>query len=324
MTWKTLLKQSQITPAALLQQLNLPLSMLDDLQIGDKLFPLQATPGFIARMEKGNPNDPLLLQILPLGAEALNPPGFVDDPLDEQSQNPLPGLLHKYNGRVLLITSGACAINCRYCFRRNFPYADNNPGRIGWQAVLDYIRQDTSIHEVILSGGDPLTLTDSSLQNLLSGLEAISHIQTLRIHSRIPIVLPERINSHFGHIFKNTRLNKVMVIHANHPNELDHSVHEALMMLKSLGFHLLNQSVLLKKINDSANVQIALQHKLFAFGVLPYYLHLLDPVKGAAHFETPVKVAQALVQELSKHLPGYLVPKLVKELPGNASKTRLG
>jgi len=315
-----LLKQSQLTPLQLLQNLNLPLTLLDELKIANRLFPLRITPGFLSRIEKGNPKDPLLLQVLPLGAEKFNPPGFVEDPLDEQSQNPLPGLLHKYHGRVLLITSGACAINCRYCFRRSFAYAENNPGQQGWDLVLAYIENDPSICEVILSGGDPLTLTDSSLKKLLTGLEKITHVQTLRIHSRIPVVLPERIDGHFGQVFQNTRLSKVMVIHTNHANELDETVFSALDALKNLGFQLLNQSVLLKGINDSTETQVALQRKLFAFGVLPYYLHLLDPVKGAAHFEVSKAEAQTIMSEIVKILPGYLVPKLAREIPGESSK----
>ncbi len=320
MNWKTLLKQSLIQPKDLLKQLELPESLLNDLNIGHSLFPLRVTQSFINRMEKGNPQDPLLLQVLPLEPEAVNPPEFIDDPLQEQTANPLPGLLHKYQSRVLLITSGACAVNCRFCFRRNFPYDTNNPGTEGWEHVLAYIAQDLSIHEVILSGGDPLTLTDISLKNLLQGLEAIPHVTTLRIHSRIPIILPERIESDFITLFQRSRLQKVMVLHINHPNELDDSVKPALANLKIAGFQLLNQAVLLRGINDSADTQIILQRKLFQFGILPYYLHLLDRAKGTAHFEVSLAEAQCIICQMMDALPGYLVPKLVQEVPGKPSK----
>lgn len=319
-SWKESLKNAITDPEILLQTLALPKTLLDDLAIGSRLFALRVPYSYLSRIEKGNPKDPLLLQILPLGLEADNPPDFVEDPLQEIHQNPLPGLLHKYHGRVLLITSGVCAVNCRYCFRRSFPYQENNPGQRGWQTVLKYIAADQSIKEVILSGGDPLTLTEASLQKLLEGLEAIAHVTTLRIHTRIPVVLPERIDSAFCRLFESARLNKVMVIHVNHPNELDAAVGEALVKLKACGFTLFNQSVLLRGVNDSAETQIVLQQKLFACGVTPYYLHLLDPVKGAAHFAVPLAEAKMILRKMMDVLPGYLVPKLAQEIPGEKSK----
>ena len=320
-SWKQALKNAITDPKELLKRLELPESLLESLNIGNQLFPLRIPESFLARIEKGNPKDPLLLQALPLGIEAKVIEGFTRDPLQEQTHNPIPGLLHKYHGRVLLITSGVCAINCRYCFRRSFPYSENNPGNQGWQSVLKYIENDFTISEVILSGGDPLTLTDTSLENLVRGLEAISHVTTLRIHSRIPVVLPERIDADFCTLFRNTRLEKILVVHVNHANELDEKVKIALQTLKETGFTLLNQSVLLREINDTAEAQIQLQRKLFAFGVLPYYLHLLDQVEGAAHFYVSQQEGQALIAAMMKELPGYLVPKLAREIPQELSKT---
>lgn len=322
-SWKQSLKNAISDPKVLLQSLDLPASLLDDLNIGHQLFPLRVPQSFVARMEKGNPKDPLLLQVLPLGLEAKIFEGFHKDPLEEQTHNPLPGLLHKYHGRILLIASGACAINCRYCFRRSFPYDENNPGTQGWDAVLQYVRNDPSITEVILSGGDPLSLTDTSLKKLLTGLENIAHVTTVRIHTRMPIVLPERIDEAFCALFAHTRLLKVMVIHANHPNELNAPVATALQKLKHLGFTLLNHAVLLRDINDTAETQIALQRKLFEFGVLPYYLNLLDRAAGTAHFEVSLSEAEILIAKMTAILPGYLVPKLVRETPGEKSKTML-
>lgn len=320
-SWKHALKNAITDPRELLKRLELPESLLESFNIGNQLFPLRIPESFLARIEKGNPKDPLLLQALPLQIEAEFTEGFSNDPLEEQTQNPVPGLLHKYQGRVLLITSGVCAINCRYCFRRSFPYKENNPGTEGWQNVLAYIKSDSTISEVILSGGDPLTLTDISLQNLITGLEAISHVTTIRIHSRIPVVLPERIDADFCALFKNIKLEKILVLHVNHANELDAKVKTALYDLKSARFTLLNQSVLLREINDTLTAQIELQRKLFTFGVLPYYLHLLDQVEGTAHFYVSQKEGQILLAEMMKALPGYLVPKLAREIPHELSKT---
>ncbi len=321
--WKTALKTAITDPAQLLKMLALPSDLLPELLKGEALFPLRVPLEFVARMEKGNPKDPLLLQILPFGLEAHASPGFVDDPLEEQAANPIPGLLHKYYGRVLLIANGLCAVNCRYCFRRNFPYEDHRSSGAAWTQVLDYIEKDPSISEVILSGGDPLTLTDSSLKSLFLGLQKIPHVSTLRFHSRIPVVLPERIDADFLALFAHFPFHKVMVLHVNHPNELNTAVHTALSALKNAGFTLLNQSVLLKGINDEVDIQIALQKKLFASGVLPYYLHLLDHAKGTAHFEVDLAHAQQLMAALRLKLPGYLVPQLAREVPGLGAKQSL-
>ena len=286
-------------------------------------FPLRVTEAFASRIRPGDWFDPLLLQVLPTASELRTQPGYSDDPLDEAVSNPLPGLIHKYHGRLLLTVSGGCAINCRYCFRRAFPYQDNNPGREGWRAVLAYIAGREEIEEVILSGGDPLTATDDSLAALAAGLERIPHVQRLRIHSRLPIVLPARVNDSLLGWLTGNRLRPVMVIHCNHPQEVDAEVGAALQRLKSAGVTLLNQSVLLAGINDDIGILARLSLRLFDNGVLPYYLHVLDRVQGAAHFDLPESRARALWQALSLQLPGYLVPRLAREEPGAGSKTVL-
>lgn len=321
MTWQKILAQGFSSGNALLKFLSLPQELANK---GAELqFKTRVPRGFAARMQKGNPHDPLLLQALALPQELEKVAHFINDPLEELNANPVEGLMHKYHGRVLLTFTGACAINCRYCFRRHFPYAKNNPGRKGWGAVLRYIEADTSIHEVILSGGDPLLATDKALGDFIVQLEAISHVHTLRFHTRIPIVLPERIDNAFLAMLSATRFQKVMVLHCNHPQELDESVKQVCSKLRATGCHLLNQTVLLKGINDTADTLAALSQRLFAFGVLPYYLHVLDKVAGAAHFDLPSMKALQLHQQLQSLLPGYLVPRLVREEAGKAHKTWL-
>lgn len=320
-SWQKILAQGFTSVNELLEFLALPASVGD--ATAEKQFKTRVPRGFAARMQRGNPYDPLLLQVLAVREELQNKEGYVTDPLIEVSGNPLQGLLHKYNGRVLLTLTGACAVNCRYCFRRHFPYQDNNPGRGGWQAVMDYIRQDTAIHEVILSGGDPLLAADVVLSDLLQQLAAIPHVQTLRFHTRIPIVLPERVNQELLDLLTATRLRKVIVLHCNHAQELDDRVFQTCGTLRQAGCHLLNQSVLLRGINDDASILAALSERLFTCGVLPYYLHLLDKVAGAAHFDLPEEVALSLYRQLQEQLPGYLVPRLAREEPGKGSKTIL-
>lgn len=305
----------------LLKFLELPVEQGSPL--AEKQFASRVPLGFAQRMHKGNPNDPLLLQVLAVDEELNDVSGYVEDPLDELNKNPVKGILHKYKGRVLLTLTGACAINCRYCFRRHFPYNQNNPGRSGWEEACEYIAGDPSIVEVILSGGDPLLASDNVLKELLQRLDAISHVNTVRIHSRIPIVLPERIDNHFKSVLQATRLNKVIVLHCNHTQELDSHVKKVCDDLNALGCYLLNQSVLLKGINDSAEQLALLSHGLFSFGVLPYYLHRLDKVKGAAHFDLPLRAVHAIYRKLQALVPGYLLPRLACEEPGKASKTLL-
>ena len=275
-------------------------------------------------MERGNPHDPLLLQVLATGEELLQAPEYSQDPLQEIKANPLPGVIHKYANRLLLILTGVCAINCRFCFRRHFAYAENNPGQEGWQQAIKYIQKHPNIQEVILSGGDPLLASDAVLERLLCALESLDQIQTVRFHSRIPIVLPERIQPALCAILANKRFRTVMVFHCNHPNELDSDVLQACKHLQEAGCLLLNQSVLLKGINDNADVLTLLSQQLFKYGVLPYYLHLLDPIQGAQHFDISHAQVWHIYHELQSKLPGYLVPKLVREEAGKHYKTIIG
>ncbi|TDR19510.1 EF-P beta-lysylation protein EpmB [Marinicella litoralis] len=265
--------------------------------------------------------DPLLLQFLPHVDELTEAADFHSDPVGDHLSTVVPGLIHKYHGRVLLIASGSCAVNCRYCFRRHFPYGQSYAPRNHWQAAIEYIKQHQEIHEVILSGGDPLTLSDKTLKSLTDQLLTIQQVKTLRIHSRIPTVLPTRIGNSFAIWSESFGLNKVMVLHVNHSNELSNDAIKAIQKLKSLGFTLLNQSVLLKNVNDSAAVLIELSHHLFKHGVLPYYLHLFDKVQNASHFDLPESHAIEIYQQMKKHLPGYLLPRLVREEAGEPSKS---
>lgn len=283
-------------------------------------FPLRVPQAFVDRMEKGNPNDPLLKQILPLSQELEGATGFVTDPLAENDANPLPGLLHKYKSRVLLTLSGACAVHCRYCFRRHFPYSENNPGTKGWEPVFDYLLSHPEVKEVILSGGDPLSVDDSLLRNFIQRLEEIASVNYLRIHTRLPVVIPERVTEALLKIFRETRFRVTVVLHSNHANEWDNSLHLPMKKLSAAGVTLLNQAVLLRGVNDTLSSQVDLSYRLFDFGILPYYLHLLDKVSGAAHFDVAKHIAIELMREMIETLPGYLVPKLVYEAPHRRSK----
>jgi EF-P beta-lysylation protein EpmB len=320
LSWKKKLAQGFTSATELLAFLDLP---LHDAGLVEKQFPSRIPLGFAQRMQKGNPNDPLLLQVLATIQELTDVSGFVEDPLEELNTNPVKGLIHKYHGRVLLTLTGACAVNCRYCFRRHFPYQNNNPGRTGWIDALSYIKDDPSISEVILSGGDPLLASNQVLGELINEVEQISHVHTVRIHTRIPIVFPERIDENLLSLLTITKLNKVIVVHCNHPQELDESVQQACAQLRQAGCYLLNQSVLLAGINDNADVLAKLSQSLFAYGIIPYYLHVLDKVKGTAHFDVPLAHAQAVYQQLQTLLPGYLLPRLAREVPGELSKTLL-
>lgn len=279
------------------------------------LVPLE----FVDRMERKNPNDPLLLQVLPQATETDVISGFLKDPLEENQQNPVPGLLHKYPSRVLLTLTGGCAVNCRYCFRRHFPYEKNMPSA-HWEAILHYLQTHPEIDEVILSGGDPLLLKDSMIANYIRSIENIPHVIRLRIHTRLPIVIPSRVTDEMMGWINVSRLQMVMVLHTNHPNEIDQAVVNALTKLRQTKMTMLNQSVLLKSVNDDAQVLADLSKQLFAAGVMPYYLHLLDKVQGAAHFDVPLTRAHAIMQSLKEKLPGFLVPKLAREVSGKLSK----
>ncbi|MEX0730238.1 MAG: EF-P beta-lysylation protein EpmB [Aquisalimonadaceae bacterium] len=321
--WQQAYAQAITSPADLLDALDLPRALLPGAVDGHGLFPVRVPRGFLSRMERGNPHDPLLRQVLPLDAESATVEGFIDDPVGDLAAMPVPGVLHKYQGRVLLIATGACAVNCRYCFRRHFPYADAGAAGRHWDAAVNYIAANSSIREVILSGGDPLVLADQKLAALVHRLAAIPHLRRLRIHSRLPVVLPERISDDLLAWFTASRLAPVLVLHANHPAELDQTVQAACAKLKAAGITLLNQAVLLRGVNDNAAVLSRLSERLFECGVLPYYLHVLDPVRGASHFEVGDEIARQLMETLTRTLPGYLVPKLVREEPGVAAKTPL-
>ncbi|PWI33133.1 EF-P beta-lysylation protein EpmB [Vibrio albus] len=287
-----------------------------------KLFAQRVPQPFIDRMEKGNIHDPLLCQVLPVNEELEFHPGYSADPLEEQD-NEQPGLLHKYRNRALLILKGGCAINCRYCFRRHFPYSDNKGSKTVWQHSLNYIEQHTELNEVILSGGDPLMAKDHELQWLIEQLEQIEHIKRLRIHTRLPVVIPSRVTQKLCDLLQTTRLKVVLITHINHANEIDTSLTDALQQLKRAGVTLLNQSVLLKGVNDNVEAQIALNETLFDTGVQPYYLHVLDKVQGAAHFYVSDEEAKAIMREVMTRVSGYMVPKLTREEAGKPSKTPL-
>lgn len=319
--WQRLLADAITDPAELLTLLQLDPALLPAAQRAADRFPLRVPRGFVARMRVRDAADPLLRQVLPLDDELTEAPGYSVDPVGDMASRAAPGLLHKYHGRALLVATGACGVHCRYCFRRHFPYADESVTRSQWQATLDYLRSDTSIVEVILSGGDPLSLTDARLHAIGCDLESIPHIRRLRIHTRQPVVLPERVDAGFCAWLTQLRLPKVVVLHVNHANEIDESVRMACAKLTACGATLLNQSVLLKGVNDSVQALAALSESLFAAGALPYYVHLLDRVRGASHFDVNASDACAILRELSTQLPGYLVPKLVREIAGERAKT---
>lgn len=318
--WKTELANAISSPLELLRLLDLHETPLAQQLDASPDFRLRVPRGFVAKMKKDDLDDPLLRQVLPLAKENIELPGYLSDPVGDLASEVVPGVLHKYQGRALLVTTGACGIHCRYCFRRHFPYGDSNPSTEQWQQALNYIRNTPSINEVILSGGDPLSLTDQKLADLVAEIDQIQHIKRLRIHTRMPVILPERIDDQFLDWISSTRLKTIMVIHANHANEIDDRLGDAMAKLDRANVTLLNQSVLLRGINDSPESLIMLSERLFGVGVLPYYLHLLDPVQGAAHFDVDRELAVELMNKVRVQLPGYLVPKLVWEKPGAGSK----
>jgi len=305
------------------------LSELLDLKVedlsaaADKLFELRVPRFFAGLMKKGDLNDPLLQQVLPAAAELNKVDGFSADPLKESGFNNSPGLIHKYHGRVLLIAANQCAINCRYCFRRHFPYQDNHLGRDQWLSTLESISKDSSISEVILSGGDPLAQSDKQLKWLTEQIQQIPHVKRLRLHTRLPVVLPDRINDECLNWLKDQRLQTSIVLHINHPQEISPELISACSRLKEAGIRLFNQSVLLKGVNDNVDVLAQLSEDLFTAWIQPYYLHQLDHVAGAAHFLVDDSHAKALYHQLRAQLPGYLVPLLTQEIAGKSAKTPL-
>lgn len=320
-SWQQQLARAISDPHQLLQQLKLDTSIFGDFTPANEQFSLKVPQAYINKMIPQNPQDPLLLQVMTQSQEMLPAAGYTRDPVGDLKSSQVPGLLHKYHGRVLLITTGACAIHCRYCFRRHFPYTEQQAARQQWQEAVAYIQQDSSIEEVILSGGDPLVLSDDKLAELLDQLEAIPHLDRLRIHTRLPVVLADRITTALVNRLSASRLNVCMVIHANHAQEIAAAETCALRKMQTAGISLLNQAVLLNGINASLSAQQNLSKALFNAGVLPYYLHLLDPVEGAAHYELEQQQAQQLIKQMRKTLPGYLIPRLVREIAGEMSKT---
>ena len=321
--WQQLWREAVSDPLELLDLLGLSARATELLPRSDTGFALRVPRGFVARMRHGDPADPLLLQVLPQAAELDEVAGFGLDAVGDLAARASHGVLHKYHGRALLVATGSCAVNCRYCFRRHFPYAEETAAAARWEAAIAYLRSDESVSEVILSGGDPLSLSTPKLAELGRALATIPHVRRLRIHTRLPVVLPERIDAEFLDWFAALPLQRVVVLHANHPNEIDAGVDHACAALRAAGVTLLNQSVLLRGVNDNANVLAALSERLFDAGVLPYYLHQLDRVAGAAHFEIDEAKAAGLMDALRKQLPGYLVPRWVREVAGELYKLPL-
>lgn len=319
--WRRALAEAVTRPAELLALLRLPEEPAAE--TAAQPFGLRVPRGFIARMCPGDRRDPLLLQVLPDAVECQAAVGYLNDPLGEATAMAAPGLLHKYRGRALLTLTGACGIHCRYCFRRHYPYAEANPSGRHWEQARAYIAADPSLREIILSGGDPLSLSDERLAALVAELAAIPHLRRLRIHSRLPVVLPERITDELLGWLAGSRLRPVLVVHANHPNEIDAAVRDGLRRVTAAGIPVLNQSVLLHGVNADADSLCALSEVLFEAGVLPYYLHQLDRVQGAAHFAVDDARARALLRTMRARLPGYLVPRLVREQAGEPAKTPL-
>lgn len=321
--WRRLWRDAVTDPRELLALLGLERLADSVLPRVDTGFALRVPRGFVARMRHGDAHDPLLLQVLPQAAELEAMPGFGLDAVGDMNARAALGVLHKYQGRALLIATGSCAVNCRYCFRRHFPYAEQTAAANRWHEAIGHLRADTSIDEVILSGGDPLSLSTTKLAELTDALAPLAHLRRLRIHTRLPVVLPERVDREFTAWLKQLPWPVAIVLHANHANELDANTAAACARLREAGAHLLNQSVLLRGINDAADTLAELSSRLFDCGVLPYYLHQLDRVAGAAHFAVGDDEARALVDALRERLAGYLVPRLVREIAGEAHKTPL-
>lgn len=316
--WQSDLKDLISSPEVLLEYLELDPS---DLPLATHTnFPLRVPLCFVKKMKKGDPNDPLLLQVLTQSKESLLPDKFSQDPLSETSAIKVPGLMQKFKHRVLITLTGSCAIHCRYCFRRHFPYQKNLATGKYWDNIFSYLKNDTSLFEVILSGGDPLMLTNTQLTKILKDLDTLKHIDIIRFHTRLPVVIPSRINEELIKILRNCSKKFVFVYHINHPQELCDSIKEGADKLQKIGVSVFNQAVLLKNINDSVNVLKSLSLKCFSHNIQPYYLHLLDRVQGAAHFEIEEAIALDLYKKLQAELPGYLVPKLVQEVPNQPNK----
>lgn len=322
--WRESMRTAIRSASELRQTLNLPAaSGAEGDADADYDFPVFVPREFAARMRAGDSNDPLLRQVMPLWHESNTPPGYQSDPVGDLAANVAPGVLHKYEARALMITTGACGVHCRYCFRRSFPYNQAGSRADAFVPSIDYLRQRTDVEEVILSGGDPLTMTDSAIDELLTKIEAIEHVQRVRFHSRMPIVIPSRVNSFLIHRLRQSRLVAWMVVHSNHAAEIDAATAEALARMVDAGIPVLNQSVLLRGVNDEVGALEALSRALLQCRVIPYYLHQLDRVAGAAHFEVATERGRELIGQLESRLPGFAVPRYVAEIAGEKSKTRL-
>jgi len=321
--WRRALKLAWRTPAQLLEELQLSPQLLDDIETGQREFPLLAPTAFVQQIEKGNRQDPLFLQIFPSAAEAIPGPGLLSDPVGDLNSQVVPGLLHKYRSRALLISTGACAIHCRYCFRRHFPYSGSTGLRLDWQKIHTYIGRHPDINEMILSGGDPLMLATAQLRDITRQLEKLPQIKTLRIHSRMLTTLPERLNSELREWLAGINLQLVFVHHIHHPRELGPAAATAIRQLNTVCQQQLNQSVLLSGVNDNITTLQSLSEILFANNILPYYLHQMDPVQAAGHFKCSDESARKLHAQMRARLAGYLVPALVRENPGRQSKSPL-
>lgn len=323
-TWQELLRDAITDPEVLLQRVGLePLRWLKGARAGHRLFPVRVPAPYLARIRHGDPDDPLLRQVLPLADEDETRPGFVTDPLAEAGATVQTGLIRKYHSRALLMVTGQCAINCRYCFRRHFPYDEHRLSPAQREQAIESLRQAPEINEVIMSGGDPLVASDRLLARWAEALAGLPNIRRLRLHTRLPVVIPQRVDDQLLAWLQATPLQTVMVLHINHPNEIDGPVRQACARLRAAGVTLLNQSVVLRGVNDDADTLANLSEALFEAGVMPYYLHAFDPVAGAHHFDVSDDRARGLARELLARLPGFLVPRLVRELPGEASKSPL-
>ncbi len=323
LSWQEQLAQAIQQPNELLEYVGLMADSIGYSHQGIKQFPIRVPHTFANRIKQHDPDDPILRQVFPYIDEENGKTGFIKDPLSESGVQPVQGLLQKYKNRVLSITTGACAIHCRYCFRRHFPYLDSTASGNNWESGLEYIKNDLSINEVILSGGDPLTLSDRRLTEICSALSQIKHIKRIRFHTRLPVVLPARITTTLLKQITAHYKSLIFVIHSNHANELNNEVSSIIKLLQEFGILVLNQSVLLKGVNDSVASLINLSERLVANNIIPYYLHLLDPVANAAHYDVTAEQAQKLINEMQSSVSGYLIPKLVKEEIGAVSKTLL-
>ncbi len=321
--WQQLWRDAIRDPRELLDLLDLPELAARVSDAAAAQFPLRVPRGFAARMRRGDPADPLLRQVLPVDDEDRVVPGFGLDAVGDGAARGGTGVIHKYEGRALLVATGSCAVHCRYCFRRHFPYGDETAAANQWREALDYLAADPTISEVLLSGGDPLSLATPKLAEFTRSLAALPHVRRLRLHTRLPVVLPERVDAELLAWLSTLPQQVVVVIHANHAREIDAPVAQALAALRDAGATVLNQAVLLRGVNDEVPALAALSERLFEAGVLPYYLHQLDRVAGTAHFEVPEDRARALHADLAARLPGYLVPRLVREVAGAPAKLPL-